>query len=504
MPTSWSGPEAAHLNISGVSGLATKTSAIEWLLQSIFAHFPAQRGSVAAVCFNVKGPDLCFLDQPGRLDDADRELYDLLQVPATPFTNVHYFAPYTARGHRAQHAAVERRARRQRAAAHVGPGRGPAVRRGAAQQGRRRCEGRCADRLHPRARRRARLRGARVHAYAPRAVVRRPRRVVPRGAAQGRGLQRRHVAHAPRGHDPQGAQPAVEPLDAVRRAGDRRRGRVRPAVRRLRGSHGVRRGRRQRRGGRAGPRLRARRCRSCANTSSAATWGSTTSSCSWTSSTSTPRTTVPTPTCARCCSTSRSAGRYLGLVLFGAQQFRSQVHRRVVGNAGTTLYGRMDADELATPGYQVLSPAVKARLATLDKGQLMVRHPHFAQPVFVRFPRPAVMTGREGVERFPQAPEPSLAHGGGDGISGASTVVSTWAGCSRRSCCTRNRKSWRRAMPCSAGDPTTSRWHSHVNCSDARDPGPSTRNPSRRSRGRCGGSFRMNMADSVSPVGRWW
>ena len=36
-------------------------------------------------------------------------------------------------------------------------------------------------------------------------------------------------------------------------------------------------------------------------------------------------------------------GRYLGLVLFGAQQFRSQVHRRVVGNSGTALYGRMDA-----------------------------------------------------------------------------------------------------------------------------------------------------------------
>src|SRR6185312_4329254 len=52
------GPEAAHLNITGVSGLATKTSAIEWILQSIFTHFPAQKGSVAAVCFNVKGPDL--------------------------------------------------------------------------------------------------------------------------------------------------------------------------------------------------------------------------------------------------------------------------------------------------------------------------------------------------------------------------------------------------------------------------------------------------------------
>jgi hypothetical protein len=101
-------------------------------------------------------------------------------------------------------------------------------------------------------------------------------------------------------------------------------------------------------------------------------------------------------------------GRYLGLVLFGAQQFRSQVHRRVVGNSGTTLYGRMDPDELATPGYQTLAPATKARLATLEKGQLMVRHPHFGQPIFVRFPRPAVLTGREGVERFPQAEEQTL------------------------------------------------------------------------------------------------
>src|SRR3989449_5444726 len=68
-------------------------------------------------------------------------------------------------------------------------------------------------------------------------------------------------------------------------------------------------------------------------------------------------------------------GRYLGLVLFGAEQFRSQVHRRVVGNAGTIVFGRMDSDELATPGYQVLSPATKIKLATLPIGELMVRHP---------------------------------------------------------------------------------------------------------------------------------
>ena len=96
-------------------------------------------------------------------------------------------------------------------------------------------------------------------------------------------------------------------------------------------------------------------------------------------------------------------GRYLGLVLFGAQQFRSQVHRRVVGNASTPVYGRMDMDELATPGHQVLSQATKIKLATLPKGELMVRHPHFTQPVFLRFPRPPALTGPAGVAAYPPA-----------------------------------------------------------------------------------------------------
>jgi hypothetical protein len=69
------------------------------------------------------------------------------------------------------------------------------------------------------------------------------------------------------------------------------------------------------------------------------------------------------------------------------------------------ILGRMDSDELALPGYATLSPATKARLASLPKGELLVRHPHFTHPVFVRFPRPAVLSGREGVERFPPRAE---------------------------------------------------------------------------------------------------
>ncbi|HOP80794.1 MAG TPA: ATP-binding protein, partial [Armatimonadota bacterium] len=101
-------------------------------------------------------------------------------------------------------------------------------------------------------------------------------------------------------------------------------------------------------------------------------------------------------------------GRYLGLVLFSAQQFRSQVHKRIVGNSATCIYGRMDMDELATPGYQVLTAATKEKLATLAKGQLMLRHPHFSQPIFVKFPRPNILRGPDGIKIFPPAEDMPL------------------------------------------------------------------------------------------------
>lgn len=402
------GPEAAHLNISGVSGLATKTSAIEWILQSIFAHFPAQRGTVAAVCFNVKGPDLCFLDQPGRLDDADRELYEQLNVPAEPFKDVRYFAPYTARGFalntlRSNAALVD----------DVQPltwGLGEVLQ--------------FAEVL---------LNKDDVDAKADALIDFIRERVV------GKTFEESGFKHV---HQVQ----SFADLDAWFRdvlrkledsSGDTWRTHHAATIRKVRN------------------RLSnlSTRCAGLVTDDGAVSdlpFGSFDDRAVYVVDVANVEEDAQDLVFARVVSKLREhlerrdlgvdhlivfvdelnkyapndgpdtyvrkmlldiaeRGRYLGLVLFGAQQFRSQVHRRVVGNAGTTLFGRMDSDELATPGYQVLSPAVKARLATLDRGQLMVRHPHFAQPVFVRFPRPAVMTGREGVEKFPQAPEPSLA-----------------------------------------------------------------------------------------------
>ena len=172
----------------------------------------------------------------------------------------------------AQHPALQRRADAQCDAAHMGPSRGAAVRRGAAQQGRRRREGRRADRLHSRADRGPRfLRSAPREQTLPRPLVRRSRDVVPRRAL-GHGEQgERGVADAPRGDDPQGSEPAFQYFDPVRRASHGRRDGQRPAVRELSGPHGVRDRRRLARGGRAGSDLRARRHASFASTSRSAT-----------------------------------------------------------------------------------------------------------------------------------------------------------------------------------------------------------------------------------------
>ncbi|HSA07072.1 MAG TPA: hypothetical protein P5556_07810 [Candidatus Gastranaerophilales bacterium] len=93
-------------------------------------------------------------------------------------------------------------------------------------------------------------------------------------------------------------------------------------------------------------------------------------------------------------------GRYLGLILFSAQQFKSQVHKRIVGNCGTSIYGRMDMDELANQGYSVMPSSIKAELTVLEKGKLLIRHPHFNQYIFVKFPRPPIMTSQAGAKRF--------------------------------------------------------------------------------------------------------
>jgi hypothetical protein len=86
-------------------------------------------------------------------------------------------------------------------------------------------------------------------------------------------------------------------------------------------------------------------------------------------------------------------GRSLGIVLFGAEQFMSAVHPRVVGNCATRVFGRSGSAELAAEHYRSLDPAIKGNITRMGKGELVLEHAIYRQPVKVVFPLPAYRHG---------------------------------------------------------------------------------------------------------------
>ena len=100
------GPDGAHLNISGISGLASKTSYTMFLIKSIQEHYLRQekdsKGKVAFVVLNVKGADLLAIDRPKEYkNEKEKELiaqkYSDLGLSTEPVKNVKYFYPYSGR-----------------------------------------------------------------------------------------------------------------------------------------------------------------------------------------------------------------------------------------------------------------------------------------------------------------------------------------------------------------------------------------------------------------------
>ena len=398
------GPEAAHLNITGVSGLATKTSAVEFLLSSIFQRFPAHKGRIAAVCFNVKGPDLCFLDQPASLGAEDLRLYARLGLDAEPFHDVHYFAPYrpdgvnlnTLRTHEALAASTEPLVWGLREVLDYAEvllnkddvdAKADALIDFLAERvvGKEFEDATLGRSFHVRSfadldeffraifhyLERGRDEVWKTHHVA---TIRKIRNRLSNISTRSKGLvtDDGDVNDLPWGTfedrglyvvDAAGLDPLAQDLVFARIVSKLREYLER---RELGVEHVV---------------VVVDELNKYAPADGPDTY------------------------VKKMLLDLSERGRYLGLVLFSAQQFRTQVERRVVGNAGTMLMGRMDGDELAHPAYGTMSPATRARLAALPKGELLVRHPHFTHPVFVRFPRPAMLSGREGVERFPPAAE---------------------------------------------------------------------------------------------------
>ena len=102
------GPDGAHLNISGISGLACKTSYTMFIMNALQQKYESlkiekekkgeKHEKVAYVMFNVKGRDLLSIDEPStELSDADKKMYEELGLVVKPFSNVKYYYPYSSR-----------------------------------------------------------------------------------------------------------------------------------------------------------------------------------------------------------------------------------------------------------------------------------------------------------------------------------------------------------------------------------------------------------------------
>lgn len=95
------GPEGAHLNISGISGLASKTSYAMFLMKAIQdVAMKGNKESVAFVMMNVKGTDLLKIDEMNEREDElekIKKVYDILGMEMSAFKQVSYYFIHTLR-----------------------------------------------------------------------------------------------------------------------------------------------------------------------------------------------------------------------------------------------------------------------------------------------------------------------------------------------------------------------------------------------------------------------
>lgn len=81
-------------------------------------------------------------------------------------------------------------------------------------------------------------------------------------------------------------------------------------------------------------------------------------------------------------------GRSDGLILFAAEQFRSNIVPRVTGNCSTHAYGRTNSIETGTGDYGSLPATYKNMLTRLEQGDYLIQNPIFRSLLKIHFPMP--------------------------------------------------------------------------------------------------------------------
>ena len=85
-------------------------------------------------------------------------------------------------------------------------------------------------------------------------------------------------------------------------------------------------------------------------------------------------------------------GRSLGIILIGAQQTASEVERRIVSNSSVKVVGRLDPAEAGRPEYGFLPASQRTRATLAKPGTMFVSQPEIPVPLAVEFPFPAWAT----------------------------------------------------------------------------------------------------------------
>lgn len=101
-------------------------------------------------------------------------------------------------------------------------------------------------------------------------------------------------------------------------------------------------------------------------------------------------------------------GRSLGVILIGAQQTASEIEKRVIANSAIKVLGRMDSSEVLNKEYDYLTGNFRQRAIMLKKGTMILFQPDIPNPMIIRFPKPAWATRKSEVmeeEHVPKIPE---------------------------------------------------------------------------------------------------
>ena len=87
------------------------------------------------------------------------------------------------------------------------------------------------------------------------------------------------------------------------------------------------------------------------------------------------------------------AGRSRGTILFSAQQFKSTVDPALHEGVGMHIIAKLGMSELSTLPYSMIDETTRANIVRLNKGELVMVHPAFRQPIKIIFPNAPFKTG---------------------------------------------------------------------------------------------------------------